>query len=35
LQTVRGWRCRYDLWEGKFDVPAIFARDNAKALAPE
>jgi hypothetical protein len=35
LQTVRGWRCRYDLQEGKFDVPPIFAKDNAKALAPE
>ncbi len=35
LQTVRGWRCRYDLQEGKFDVPPIFARDNAKALTPE
>jgi hypothetical protein len=34
LQTVRDWHCRYDLEAGKFDVPAIFAGDNAKALAP-
>lgn len=32
--VVNGWRCRYDLQTGKFDVPAIFARDNAKALVP-
>jgi hypothetical protein len=35
LRTVRDWRCRYDLQEGKFDVPPIFAKDNAKALTPE
>jgi hypothetical protein len=35
LQTVRDWHCRYDLEAGKFDVPAIFAKDNAKALAPD
>lgn len=35
LQTVRGWRCRYDLQEASFDVPPLFANDNAKALAPE
>ena len=37
MQTgvVNGWRCRYDLQTGKFDVPAAFARDNAKALVPE
>jgi len=35
LQTVRDWHCRYDLEAGKFDVPAIFAKDNARALAPE
>jgi hypothetical protein len=34
-RTIRGWRCRYDLEQGRFDVPAIFARDNAKAIAPE
>jgi hypothetical protein len=37
MQTgvVNGWRCRYDLMTGKFDVPAVFARHNAKALRPE
>jgi hypothetical protein len=37
MQTgvVRGWRCRYDLQTGKFDVPALFSRDNAKAVVPE
>jgi hypothetical protein len=37
MQTgvVNGWRCRYDLQSGKFDVPAVFSRDNAKALVPE
>lgn len=37
MQTgvVNGWTCRYDLVTGKFDVPARFARDNAKALRPE
>ncbi len=37
MQTgvVNGWRCRYDLQTGKFDVPALFSRDNAKALVPE
>ena len=37
MQTgvVNGWRCRYDLQTGKFDVPALFSHDNAKALVPE
>ena len=37
MQTgvVNGWRCRYDLQTGKFDVPTAFSRDNAKALVPE
>jgi hypothetical protein len=35
LTTVRDWRCRYDLQEGKFDVPAIFAEGNAKAIVPK
>jgi hypothetical protein len=37
MQTsvVRGWRCRYDLQTGKFDVPALFSDDNAKAVVPE
>ncbi len=37
MQTgvVNGWRCRYDMQTGKFDVPALFSRDNAKAVVPE
>jgi hypothetical protein len=37
MQTgvVNGWRCRYDLQTGKFDVPAVLSRDNAKAVRPE
>ena len=37
MQTgvVNGWRCRYDLQTGRFDVPALFSRDNAKAVVPE
>jgi hypothetical protein len=35
LSTVRGWRCRYDLTTGTFDVPASFRRNNTKAIAPE
>jgi hypothetical protein len=37
MQTgvVNGWRCRYDLQTGKFDVPALFSGDNAKAVVPE
>jgi hypothetical protein len=36
MQTgvVNGWRCRYDLQTGKFDVPPLFSDDNAKALVP-
>lgn len=34
VQTIRGWRCRYDLLTGKFDVPADFAANNRKAIAP-
>jgi hypothetical protein len=33
--VVNGWRCRYDLDTGKFDVPPMFSRDNAKAVLPE
>lgn len=33
--VVHGWRCRYDLQTGKFDVPAVFSRDNAKAVVPQ
>jgi hypothetical protein len=32
--VVNAWRSRYDLQTGKFDVPAVFSRDNAKALVP-
>jgi hypothetical protein len=35
LLVVRGWHCRYDLATGRFDVPASFAGDNAKAIARE
>jgi hypothetical protein len=37
MQTgvVHGWRCRYDLQTGKFDVPALFSADNAKAVVPD
>jgi hypothetical protein len=35
LWAVRGWRCRYDLQKGTFDVPPDFAENNAKAIAPE
>ena len=37
MQTsvVHGWRCRYDLQAGKFDVPPLFSADNAKAVVPE
>jgi hypothetical protein len=37
MQTsvVRGWRCRYDLQTGKFDVPPAFSADNAKAFVPK
>jgi hypothetical protein len=36
MQTsvVHGWRCRYDLQTGKFDVPALFSDNNAKAAVP-
>src|SRR5258705_146900 len=37
IQTsvVHDWRCRYDLQTGKFDVPALFSDDNAKAVVPK
>ena len=36
MQTsvVHGWRCRYDLQTGKFDVPPVFSAGNAKAVMP-
>jgi hypothetical protein len=33
--VVNGWWCRYDLETGKFDVPAQFADENAKAVVPQ
>ncbi|MGY8682927.1 hypothetical protein Q2941_34915 [Bradyrhizobium sp. UFLA05-153] len=33
--VVNGWHCRYDLETGKFDVPPVFSRDNAKAVVPK
>jgi len=35
IRSVRGWRCRYDLQKGAFDVPPEFAENNAKAIAPD
>jgi hypothetical protein len=35
VRSVRGWRCRYDLEKGTFDVPPDFAENNAKAIDPE
>jgi hypothetical protein len=32
--VVNGWRCRYDLQTGKFDVPPLFSDNNAKAVVP-
>lgn len=32
MKGLGGWQCRYDLQTGKFDVPAMFARQNAEAL---
>jgi hypothetical protein len=34
LRPLRGWRCRYDLQKGTFDVPPEFAEKNAEAIAP-
>jgi hypothetical protein len=36
MQTsvVHGWRCRYDLQSGRFDAPALFSDNNAKAVVP-
>ena len=33
--VVNGWRCRYDLQTGKFDVPPLFSNDNARAVVPQ
>jgi len=32
MKGLGGWRCRYDLETGKFDVPETFAKKNAEAL---
>jgi len=32
MKGLGGWQCRYDLKTGTFDVPEIFAKENAKAL---
>jgi hypothetical protein len=34
VRSVGGWRCRYDLQNGTFDVPPEFKEHNAKAIAP-
>lgn len=34
IRVVHGWRVRYDLQAGKFDVPADFAANNNSALVP-
>lgn len=35
IRSLRGWRCRYDLQKGTFDVPPGFAENNAKTIAPD
>ena len=35
IRSVRGWRCRYDLQKGTFDVPSEFKEHNAKAVVPD
>lgn len=32
VKGLSDWKCRYDLKTGKFDVPAMFAKENTKAL---
>lgn len=32
MKGLGGWECRYDLKTGTFDVPPMFAKENAKAL---
>lgn len=34
-RVLRGWHCRFDLQKAAFDVPADFAENNAKAIAPD
>jgi hypothetical protein len=35
IRSVRGWRCRYDLQKGTFDVPPEFKEHNADAIGPD
>jgi hypothetical protein len=35
IRSVGGWRCRYDLQKGTFDVPPEFNEHNAKAVGPD
>ena len=35
IRAIHGWRCRYDLQSGKFDVPPDFAQHNREALVPD
>lgn len=32
VKGLGDWRYRYDLKTGTFDVPAVFAKENAEAL---
>ncbi|WP_060239598.1 hypothetical protein [Burkholderia ubonensis] len=32
VEALNGWLCRYDLQTGKFDVPPVLSRHNAKVL---
>ena len=32
MKGLGGWQCRYDLQTGRFDVPAVWAKQNAEAL---
>ena len=31
MKGLGDWHCRYDLETGKFDVPEMFAKENAEA----
>lgn len=33
--VINDWRCRYDLKTNTFDVPPMFAKNNAEAIIPE
>lgn len=32
VKGLADWKCRYDLKTGKFDIPEMFAKENAEAL---